>query len=437
MSTSSDSPARRGPSLPVLDGRGRSDGKLRLPLAEQTRECDTLARPEYAVWELTLRCDLACRHCGSRAGKARPDELSTEEALELVTQMAEMGVQETTVIGGEAYLRADWHRIARALTDAGISTTMTTGGRGLDPERVALAKAAGIQSVSVSIDGLEAEHDYQRNLKGSYAAAMAALDNLAAAGIPRSVNTQLNGSNLRDIEALLEVIATKGIHSWQIQITVAMGRAADHPELLLQPWQMIELMPMAARIARRCRELGIRLWPGSNVGYFGPYEALLRWDHPDGHQTGCEAGTRTLGIEANGDIKGCPSLPTADYVGANVRDHSLRAIWERSSALRFNRERGTEELWGRCASCYYAPICKAGCTWTGHVLFGRRGNNPYCHHRALELLREGRRERVELREAASGDPFDHAIYELIEEPWPEPELSRARAVAESGEGWIR
>jgi radical SAM protein with 4Fe4S-binding SPASM domain len=418
--------------LPVVS---ESRPRVRLPLAPGVRASDAV-RPVYAVWEITLRCDLACRHCGSRAGRARANELSTAEALDLVAQMAELGVEEATLIGGEAYLRDDWHVIARAMTDAGITCTMTTGGRNLTAERVEQAKAAGIESVSVSIDGLEHTHDHLRAVSGSFAAALRALDHLQAAGIPRSVNTQMCGINLREIEPLFELIAAREIHSWQVQITVAMGRAADHPELLLQPFQMLELMPLAARLVGLCERRGVRLWPASNIGYFGPYEALLRGDHPDCHQTGCDAGQRALGIEADGSIKGCPSLPTSEYVGGNIREHSLRDIWERAGALRFNRERGVEDLWGRCADCYYAEVCKAGCTWTGHVLFGRRGNNPYCHHRALELLREGRRERIELAVAASGEPFDHGEYRLIEEPWPEDLLARVREVVEVGEGWI-
>jgi radical SAM protein with 4Fe4S-binding SPASM domain len=409
--------------------------RLRLPLALDVRARDRV-RPTYAVWEITLRCDLACQHCGSRAGRARPDELTTDEALDLVVQMAELGIEEATIIGGEAYLRDDWPQIAAALTAAGIHCSMTTGGRALTADRVALAKQAGIETVSVSIDGLAATHDRLRALVGSHAAAMRALENLQSAELPRSVNTQLCGINLREIEPMLATLAPLGIHSWQVQITVAMGRAADHPELLLQPWQMLELMPLVARIHHRCESLGIRLWPASNIGYFGPYEALLRHDHADGHQTGCEAGVRTLGIEANGDIKGCPSLPSGDYVGGNVREHRLRDIWERADQLRFNRESRVDELWGRCGDCYYKDTCKSGCTWTGHVLFGRRGNNPYCHHRALQLLREGRRERLELATPAPGLPFDHGEYRLIEEPWPSGLLERAREVAASGEGWI-
>src|SRR5579859_2265297 len=81
-----------------------------LPLAVARTE-DSRVRPIVAVWEVTLRCDLACRHCGSRAGHARPNELSTRECLELVSQLAELGTREVALIGGEAYLREDWLEI--------------------------------------------------------------------------------------------------------------------------------------------------------------------------------------------------------------------------------------------------------------------------------------------------------------------------------------
>ena len=75
----------------------------------------------YCVWEITLACDLGCKHCGSRAGKAREDELSTEECLDVVRQLAEMGMLEVTLIGGEAYLREDWDIIAGSTKSASIA----------------------------------------------------------------------------------------------------------------------------------------------------------------------------------------------------------------------------------------------------------------------------------------------------------------------------
>jgi len=423
-------------TLPIAPVAEPSRSEKRLPLAPEARPIDRRWYPLYAVWEITLRCDLACRHCGSRAGRSRPDELSTEEALDLVRQMAEIGVEEVTVIGGEAYLRDDFPEIVSAIRKAGMRATMTTGGRSLSRDVARIAKQAGLESASVSVDGLEATHDALRGVRGSFVSAFAAIENLRAEGIGVSANTQIGRTSLREIPEVFELLVKAGIHSWQVQLTVAMGRAVDEPDLLLEPYQVLEVMPMLARIKRRAVEAGVRVWPGNNIGYFGPYESLLRGTLPRGHLASCGAGRSTLGIEANGDIKGCPSLPTADYVGGNIREHTLRDIWERAKPLRFTRDRTVKDLWGYCGGCYYADTCRAGCSWTSHVLFGRPGNNPFCHHRALELLREGKRERIVRVKPAPGTPFDQGLFDLVVEPWPEAELARARELAKTGEGFL-
>jgi radical SAM protein with 4Fe4S-binding SPASM domain len=124
-----------------------------------------------------------------------------------------------------------------------------------------------------------------------------------------------------------------------------------------------------------------------------------------------------MGIEADGTIKGCPSLSSARWSGGNVREAPLAEIWKRAEPLRYTRDRTASDLWGYCATCYYADACRAGCTWTGDVLFGKAGNNPYCHHRALEMQRAGKRERIVRIAPAPGEPFDHGLFEIVEEAW--------------------
>lgn len=388
-------------------------GRRGLPLAAEAREVDRAHRPILVVWEVTLRCDLACRHCGSRAGRERPDELTTAEALDLVQQLAALGIREVTLIGGEAYLRPDWLELVAAIRSAGMACTMTTGGRGLTAERARAAAAAGIRSVSVSVDGGEAAHDSLRGVPGSYRAALAALGHLRDAGVLIAANTQINRLSLPDLPALQETLLAAGIRGWQVMLTVAMGRAADQPELLLQPYELLDLFPVLARLKRRATEAGAPLWPGNNIGYFGPHESLLRAEFPRGHMNACGAGCTTLGIEADGAIKGCPSLQTEPWTGGNIRDHSLRDIWERSAPLRARRDFTVDQLWGFCRTCYYADTCRAGCTWTGFSLFGRTGNNPLCHHRALELDRAGLRERLVRVAEAPGIPFDSGLFEIV------------------------
>lgn len=373
-------------------------------------------RPVTVVWELTLACDLACQHCGSRAGRRRRDELSTAECRDLVRQLAELGTRDIGLIGGEAYLRKDWIDIVEAITAAGIDCGLQTGGRNLTKERIVRASAAGLKGIGVSIDGLEEVHDELRGVRGSYALALEAVRNARAHGLAASVNSQINRKSLPDLRALMGEIIGAGATNWQLAITVAMGNAADRPELLLQPFDMLELMPLLADLAEEGAEQGLVLQLGNNIGYFGPFEHALRDILDDElHWAGCTAGDGALGIEADGTIKGCPGLPRA-YAGGNVRTTPLREIWFNSEELAFTRRRTTEDLWGFCRSCYYAEICMGGCTWTSHSLFGRPGNNPMCHHRALEFDRRGQRERLVKVADAPGLPFDHGRFEIVVEP---------------------
>lgn len=425
-------PPRSPPSLELLSaeergallrqGRPRSALPLyqpvvrRLPLAESSRPEDLGDRPMYVVWELTLKCDLACRHCGSRAGTPRHDELDLKEALDLVRQLAELGAREVTLIGGEAYLFEGWTELIREIRNRGMQSSMVTGGRGWSLERARAGKAAGLQTVSVSIDGDEPTHDRLRGVTGAYRSALEALANSRAAGLPVSVNTQVNRLSAPFLRHVHSVVSGAGAHGWQIQLTVPAGRAADEPEVILQPFDLLSLFPLLAELKRECDRQRIKCLLGNNVGYFGPYDHVLRNFMRSGHSNSCQAGRLTMGIEANGDIKGCPSLPTESWVGGNIREHSLRDIWERSSALRFNRDRTVADLWGYCRDCYYADECRGGCSWMSSSLFGRTGNNPYCHHRALDFESRGLRERLVQVAAAPGGSFDHGQWEICVEP---------------------
>jgi radical SAM protein with 4Fe4S-binding SPASM domain len=123
-----------------------------------------------------------------------------------------------------------------------------------------------------------------------------------------------------------------------------------------------------------------------------------------------------MGIESNGDVKGCPSLQTRHYVGGNLREQSLAAIWKDTPELGFNRARTVDDLWGFCRTCDFAAECLGGCTFTAHSILGRPGNNPYCHYRARVHAKRGQRERLVPGAAADGLPFDNGVFDIVVEP---------------------
>jgi radical SAM protein with 4Fe4S-binding SPASM domain len=373
--------------------------------------------PVFVVWELTLGCNLKCLHCGSRAGHRRSGELDTAECIDVVRQLAELGTREISLIGGEAFVRKDWLTIIRAIRQHGIECMMQTGGYKLSAGMIEAAADAGLQGIGVSVDGLEALHDRLRGVPGSYAEAIRVLGECRRIGLVSSVNTQIGAAIVPELPKLLDAILDTGVKYWHVALTVPMGNAADNDAILLQPFELGTLMPLLADLFHKGREHDLLLLPSNNLGYFGPYDAL--WRGPDrGNYPGCPAGQNVIGLEADGTVKGCPSLATERYGAGSARDTPIAKLWAEDPALQFNRDRGTDHLWGFCRECYYAEVCRGGCNWMADSLFGKRGNNPYCHHRVLKLAERGMRERVAKVEEASSGSFATGRFALIEEPIP-------------------
>jgi radical SAM protein with 4Fe4S-binding SPASM domain len=387
-----------------------------------TEEARANPHPLYCVWEITLACDLGCKHCGSRAGPKRDGELTTAECLDVVAQLADMGVRLVTLIGGEAYMREDWDIIAAEIKRRGMVPSIVTGGRNFDADRVQRAVDAGVRTISVSFDGMQATHDAQRGVSGSWQSAVDTARRIADTPIQLATNSQINRLSMPELVGMADLLRELGSRAWQIQLTVPMGRSADRPQLPLQPYQLLELFPLLAWVKENVlKPHDIHLMPGNNIGYFGPYEDLLRYGGEQGtHWAGCPAGQWSIGVEADGKIKPCPSLPSDDWTGGYLPGDALADVVDTAPELVHLKGRTQDDLWGFCKTCYYADVCKGGCTWTAQCALGRPGNNPYCIHRAVEYEAQGKREVLVQAAHAPGRPFDYGRFDIRLEDLVEP-----------------
>jgi radical SAM protein with 4Fe4S-binding SPASM domain len=392
----------------AADGqRVRAGQSLRVRTAQDRRA----HVPVHVVWEITLACNLKCGHCGSRAGKRRANELSTSECLDVVRQLAAAGTREVTLIGGEAYLRRDWLEIAAEIARHGMHCGLQTGARGLTRERITAAHAAGVRAIGVSVDGLRELHDRIRGVPGSHDQAIRAIQDIRDVGIEPGVNTQINALSMPLLPRIFDEIVAAGAKYWQVQLTVAMGNAVDNSAMLLQPHQIIDVVDSLAKLYHRGRDIGFRVLPGNSIGYFGRHEPYWRsLTSQITHWSGCTAGETTLGLEADGTIKSCPSLPKSHFAGGESRsvsiDEALRNLAGRTVRRDGNRGRSF------CGSCYYWNSCRGGCTWVSHVLEGRRGDNPYCYYRATTLAKRGLRETIAKVQDAPDQPFATGRFEI-------------------------
>jgi radical SAM protein with 4Fe4S-binding SPASM domain len=340
--------------------------------------------PRNVVWELTLACNLKCRHCGSRAGKARPDELDPSEALDLSDQLAELGAERVTLSGGEPTLREDWPEIGRRLTAQGVRVNIISNGRTWTRDHARMALEAGLESAGFSLDGLRPAHDHIRR-EGSFDEVLKALAVCAEAGLPTSVVTHIHNRNIGSLYPMHELLNRYRVRSWQLQLGNPGGNMVDNPELVIEPEDLLRIVPMVARM--RGWDIRPKVIAADNIGYYGEYEKQIRdrgariffW-------VGCRAGCQVLGIESNGNIKGCLSLPSAvnevfDFIEGNVRERPLAEVWNDENRFAYNRRFRMEQLTGFCRTCRYNDIGRGGCSWTAFSHTGNRFENPYCYYR--------------------------------------------------------
>jgi len=337
-------------------------------------------RPRTCVWEITARCNLQCIHCASALGPraSRGAELDTERSLRLAVELAELGCEYVALSGGEPLLRRDWPRLVRALRDAGVRVGLISNGLLADEAAVGAMVASGVSIVAISIDGLRLTHDVIRKRPGSFEAAIRALRAGARAGLRIHAITHVNRMNYGELEALHCALEEIGVRTWLVQLSAPMGRMSERPDLVLAPDDLLSFARWLAATKERSR---MYVAVGDNVGYFTELEPALRRIRPDEPMPcfyGCSAGLLTIGIEANGNVKGCLSLQSQQFVEGNVADRSLREIWEAPGAFAYTRSFETSQLQGACAGCEYGEICRGGCTFMSVATTGRPHGNPYC-----------------------------------------------------------
>jgi len=342
-------------------------------------------KPRTCVWEITLACNATCRHCASRAGKAREGELDTAEALRVARELADLGCEHVTLSGGEPLLRRDWPTIARTLVDAGVDVGLISNGLAFGPREAKQAVDAGLTSVAFSVDGLEASHDRMRARAGGFQRIAGALSAARDAGLPSCAVTHVHRDNLDELDDLHGWLGGFGVRSWKLQLCNPAGNAAEHREMILEPRDLLRLVPKMVELKGRGLPF---LQASDSIGYFGKYEEAMRrsWRPELSFWTGCYAGCRAIGIESHGNVKGCLALPSArsgtcDFDEGNVRLSSLADIWSRPGGFAYNRGFHPRQLTGFCRTCPYGEICRAGCHWTALAQGGTLTENRFCYYR--------------------------------------------------------
>lgn len=347
-------------------------------------------QPITCVWEVTMGCNMRCGHCGSSCADPLPDELTTEEALDLCDQIAELGLKWITISGGEPLTRKDVPMLVERLSSSGVAVNIITNGWLLSEETAQELKESGISTVAISIDGTPEIHDKIRR-EGAFDHARRAFQTMKELGIYTGAVTTITKQNIDILHDLKEELIGMGVKSWQVQLGLPMGNLQERPDWVLEPEQIQDIIDFAYKTAKEGR---IAIYLADCIGYYTKKEIEIKkiayrtnmiapWD-------GCNAGTRGFGILQNGDILGCTSIRSKEFIEGNIKERPLREIWEDENNFLWRRQMTKDKLSGACKNCVYGSKCLGGCPNTRLTMNGDiYSENQYCaYHLSLKQMED-------------------------------------------------
>ncbi|MEG6520673.1 radical SAM/SPASM domain-containing protein [Desulfotomaculum sp. 1211_IL3151] len=338
-----------------------------------------LGKPVTAVWEITMGCNMRCKHCGSGCSTALPGQLSTEEALKVCDELGAMGLQWVTISGGEPTTRDDWPLIAARLHKNGVIPNMITNGWLFDEGILELAIHAGVGTIAFSVDGLKETHDFIRR-EGSFVRIMQAMELCRSREIDVKAITTINKMNLGELKELKKQLVLRGVKGWQVQMGFPMGNMANHSGMVIEPGDIDTVIDLAYQCMV---ESSIEVILGDCLGYFNLKEIELFKKRCGGtySRQGCTAGKYTFGILHNGDILGCTSIRDKEFIEGNIRQTPLKDIWENPNHFSWNRNMKKESLAGFCQKCRFGDRCLGGCSNSKLTIGGSvYAENQYCSY---------------------------------------------------------
>lgn len=350
-----------------LDFRHRTALAIDKHLKKSDAKNNTL---QQLFWECTLRCNLKCRHCGSDCHKeTETKDMPREDFMKVLDQVAEAYDPHKVLVvitGGEPLMRSDLEECGREINRREFPWGMVTNGLALTQYKLNKLIDAGLHSITVSIDGLEDNHDWMRGVKGSYKKALGAIEMITKTNLVHDAVTCVNRENISQLPQLKERLISIGLKRWRLFTVFPVGRAATDERLLLTNEEFRSLM----EFIKATRKEGRIIANYGCEGFLGNYEGDVR-----DHFYSCQAGVTIGSVLADGSISACPSI-RANYNQGNIYTDNFIDVWKNKYKTYRDRE------WmrnGECADCKYFKYCKGN----GMHLRNEKGELLLCHLKKL------------------------------------------------------
>lgn len=338
--------------------------------------------PIHPVWEVTSACNLKCKHCHTSGGKPMADELTTEEGMNLIRQIASICEFRMLVLtGGEPLVRPDIIELISYASTLGLEISIATNATLITPEMVSKLKNAGVVNMAIGLDGaFERTHDAIRSTPGCFKRTMRGIYATKDAGLGLQINITMMKDNYSEIPALLDMAHGLGADIILLYNLVPVGRGRES-EIELSRDQFKNIIEF---VREKQRSIVPIVEPTCSPQYW-PYLVSKTNENGNGHREckpgrlatiafrGCAAGNGLCYVKPDGEVWPCPFVPVS---GGNVRYMPLKEIWESSEV--FVNLKTRDNLRGECGRCVNKSIC-GGCRGRAFAHYGDYlQEDPFC-----------------------------------------------------------
>jgi len=338
-------------------------------------------RPYTLIAELTYRCALHCPYCSNPVDHAtHTAELDTAQWLSVFSGAEELGVVQLHLTGGEPLARRDLEALVAGAHGFGLYANLITSGVPLARERLVSLKAAGLDAVQLSLQGIDADSCNRIAGYDCFDAKLVAARWVRELGLPLTLNVVLHRDNIDQVGEAVALAERLGAHRLELANTQYLGWGLANRGALLPTREQLDRGRTIAHAAR------VRLEGRIDVLFVMP-------DYYSDHPRACMAGwgRRFIDVSPDGFVLPCQSARSIrGLTFARVGDGSLRDAWEHSPGMRAFR--GDEWMLEPCRSCAKKSVDFGGCRCQAYLLTGdAAASDPACslspHHATVVRAR--------------------------------------------------
>ena len=310
----------------------------------------------------SIFCNLKCRHCWlnppySSERKELPGDLTLPEILQVMKEALPLGLKTVKITGGEPFVRRDILDILKGIHALKISLQLETNGVLLNEEAAAVLgkihKEDKAFFISLSLDGDEALHDYQRGVKGAYQAVLKGMRHLQSEGIPFQIICSIGRVPKSVLLHVGEIAKQMKASSIKFNFINAMERARQMDQKQ-ELWDVAGAVEMNAYLTSEFASF-VQIPVYTNLP--PAFKAIKNF--AKGGRCGI---LHVAGLLNDGGVSFCGiGFSSKTLIAGNIRKTSIETLWKEAALFSDLREAVPSKLQGVCGECMLKAFCLGQC----------------------------------------------------------------------------